>query len=137
MPLIEFRHCNSFLTEIPINPYPYVTGTGVMKEWNKCAQNCCNYVVTSLFRPQHDDIWFAFVLIILHQKSRKTPFRSSHQKCSIKKGLFKNFRKFIEQHLCQSPFLRMLQGSAWNYIKKRLWHKCFPLNFVNSLRTPF
>ena len=32
-------------------------------------------------------------------------FRSSHQKCSIKKGVLKNFAKFTGKHLCQSLFL--------------------------------
>ena len=26
---------------------------------------------------------------------------------------------------------------ACNFIKKRLWHRCFPVNFVKFLRTPF
>ena len=53
-------------------------------------------------------------------------FRCSHQRCSIKKGLLINFTKFSGKYLCQSPLL-----------KKRLWHRCFPVNFVKFLRTPF
>ena len=26
---------------------------------------------------------------------------------------------------------------ACNFIKKRLWHRCFPVNFAKFLRTPF
>ena len=26
---------------------------------------------------------------------------------------------------------------AWNFAKKRLWHRCFPVNFVKFLRTTF
>ena len=31
--------------------------------------------------------------------------RSSHQRCSIKKGALRNFAKFTGKHLCQSLFL--------------------------------
>ena len=40
-------------------------------------------------------------------------FRSSHQWCSIKKGVLKKFAKFTGKHLCQSLFLIKLQ--ACNY----------------------
>ena len=36
--------------------------------------------------------------------------RSSHQRCSVKKGALKNFAKFTEKHLCQSLFLIKLQA---------------------------
>ena len=41
-------------------------------------------------------------------------FRSSHRRCSIKKG-----------------FLRISQT------KNKLWNRCFPVNFAKFLRTPF
>ena len=56
-------------------------------------------------------------------------YRSSHHRCSIKKGILKNFAKFTGNHLYQS-----LGKIYW---KKRLWHMCFPVNFAKSLRTPF
>ena len=31
--------------------------------------------------------------------------RSSHQRCSVKKCVLRNFAKFLGKHLCQSPFL--------------------------------
>ena len=36
--------------------------------------------------------------------------RSSHQRYSIKKGVFKNFTKFTGKHLCQSLFLNKVAG---------------------------
>ena len=36
--------------------------------------------------------------------SKTSTSRSSHQRCSIKKGVLKNFAKFTEKHLCQSLF---------------------------------
>ena len=44
--------------------------------------------------------------------------RSSYQRCSVKK------KEFLE--ISQNPLL-----------KKRLWHRCFPVNFAKFLRTPF
>ena len=46
---------------------------------------------------------------------------------SYKKGVLRNFAKFTGKHLCQSLFL----------LKKRLRHRCFPVNFARFLRTPF
>ena len=46
-----------------------------------------------------------------------TKARSSRTEVFCKKGVLRNFAKFMEKHLCQ-----------------RLSHKCFP---VNLLRTPF
>ena len=44
-----------------------------------------------------------------------------------KKGVLKNFAKFTGKHLCQSLQLKL---------KKRLWRRCFPVNFAKFLRAP-
>ena len=41
-------------------------------------------------------------------------FRSTRQRCSVRKGILR-----------------------FNFIKKRLWYRCFPVNFRKFLRTPF
>ena len=43
------------------------------------------------------------------------------QTCSVKKGVLRNFAKFTEQHLCLRPAI---------LFKKRLCHRCFPVNFA-------
>ena len=64
--------------------------------------------------------------------------RSSHQRCSIKKGVLRNFTKFTGKHLCQSLFFNKVAGlRPATLLKKRLWHRYFPVNFVKFLRTPF
>ena len=64
--------------------------------------------------------------------------RSSHQRCSMKKGVLKNFTKFTGKHLCQSLiFNKLAVLRPATLLKKRLWHRCFPVNFVKFLRTPF
>ena len=67
-----------------------------------------------------------------------TSGRGSHQRCSVKKGFLKNFIKFTGKHLCQSLFLIKLQASGLQlFKKKKLWHRCFPVNFAKFLGTPF
>ena len=67
-----------------------------------------------------------------------THWKSSHQRCSIKKGVLRNFKKFIGKHLCQSLSFNKVEGlRPETLLKKRLWHRCFPVNFVKFLRTPF
>ena len=56
----------------------------------------------------------------------------------MKKGVFENFVKIKGKHLCQSLFFNKIAGlGPATLLKKRPWHRCFPLNFVNLLRTPF
>ena len=47
------------------------------------------------------------------------------------KGVLRNFTKFTIKHRCQSLFFNK------TLLKKRLYHRCFPVNFVKFLRTPF
>ena len=64
--------------------------------------------------------------------------RSSHQRCSIKKGALRNFAKFTGKHLCQSLFFnKVVNFKVATLLKKRLWHRCLPVNFTKFLRTPF
>ena len=65
-------------------------------------------------------------------------FRSSHQRCSIIKVVLRNFAKFTGKHLCQCLFFNKVVGlRTTTLLKKRLWHRCFPVNFAKFLRTPF
>ena len=56
----------------------------------------------------------------------------------MEKGVLRNFTKFTGKHLCQSLFFSKVAGlRPAALVKKRLWHRCFPVNFVKFLRTPF
>ena len=70
--------------------------------------------------------------------------RSSHWRCSIKngssrpevfweRGVLRNFAKFNRKHLCQSFFF----NRPATLLKKKLWHRCFHVNFAKFLRTTF
>ena len=64
--------------------------------------------------------------------------RSSRPKVFCKKGVLRNFTKFTGKHLCQSLFFNNVAGlRPATLLKKGLWRRCFPVNFVKFLRTPF
>ena len=49
-----------------------------------------------------------------------------------------NFAKLIGKHLYQNLFLNKVAGlRPATLLKKRFWHRCFPVNFTKFLRTPF
>ena len=55
-----------------------------------------------------------------------------------KKGVLRNFANFTRKHLSQSLFLNKVAGLSPAILsKKRLWRRCFPVNFAKFLRTPF
>ena len=56
----------------------------------------------------------------------------------MKKGLLRNFAKFTGKRLCQILFFNEVAGlRSATLLNKTLWHRCFPVNFVKFLRTPF
>ena len=59
--------------------------------------------------------------------------RSSRPEVFCKKDVLSNFTKFTGKHLYQS----LLFNRPATLLKKRLWHRRFPVNFVKFLRTPF
>ena len=77
-----------------------------------------------------------FQIFLKCSKSLK-PYRRSHPDVFCKKGILRNFTKFTGKHLCQSLFFNKVAGlRPATLLKKRLWHRCFPANFVKFLRTP-
>ena len=55
-----------------------------------------------------------------------------------KKDVLRKSAKFTGKHLCRSLFFNEIAGlSLATLLKKRLWHRYFPVNFEKFLRTPF
>ena len=73
---------------------------------------------------------YALLFALLYPSIASPTSRSSRPEVFCKKGALRNFAKFLGKHLCQSLMPATL-------IKKRLWHRCFPVNFAKFLRTPF
>ena len=61
--------------------------------------------------------------------------RSSYPEGFCKISVLKIFAKFTGKHLCWSLFNKFA-GQACNFIKKRLYHRCFPVKVMRFLRTP-
>ena len=70
---------------------------------------------------------FCYVFFLLFRESIMN-------KCFYKKAVFKYFAIFTEKHVCWSLFLNKnacLQ--SWNFIKKSLRRRCFPVKFPVKL----
>ena len=77
-----------------------------------------------------------FLMVVLFLELMK--FGSSRPEVFCKKGVLRNFAKFIGKHLCQSLFFNQVAGlRPATLLKKRLWCRCFSVNFAKFLRTPF
>ena len=89
------------------------------------------------------------VLQGIYQTSIKFTNRSSHQMCSSKKT-----EAVVRKCFVKKVFLEILQNSQETtcakvfsnkvtslkpatLLKKRIWHRCFPVNFRKFLETPF
>ena len=65
-------------------------------------------------------------------------YRSSHQRCFVRKDVLRNFTKLTGKHLCQSLFFNKVADlKPATSLKKRLCHRCFSVNFAKFLKTPF
>ena len=68
--------------------------------------------------------------MIIHRSNRPEEF--------CEKVVLRNFAKFTGKHLCQSLLLNKVAGLRLaTLLKKRPWHRCFPVNFAKFLRTLF
>ena len=75
--------------------------------------------------------WFFKVEAIIRRRSS----RSSRRRCSVKKSVFKYFANFTGKHLVGVFLIKLQTFKFYNFIKKRLQHKCFPVKFAKSIRT--
>ena len=69
-----------------------------------------------------------------HRLIPRTISRSSRLELLCIKGVFRNFGKFTGKHLCQSVFFNKVAGlGPATLLKKRFWHRCFPVNVAKFL----
>ena len=69
-------------------------------------------------------------------QSKYQQYKNSPERCSIKKGVLENSQNSQKNTCAKVSFFIKLQTSALK-LKKKLWHKCFPVNFEKFLRTSF
>ena len=60
------------------------------------------------------------------------------RRCSVRKDVLGSFTKFTGKHLCQRLFFnKVADPRPAALLKKKLWDRCFLVNFGEFLRTPF
>ena len=65
-------------------------------------------------------------------------FQKQPPELFYKKSVLRNFTQFTGKHLCLSlSFNKVAVLRPATLLKKKLWYRCLPLNFVKLLRTPF
>ena len=71
----------------------------------------------------------------INQKATCWRFRNSRPEMFCKNVVLKNFTKFTRKHVFQSLFFNKVADlRRATLLKKKLWHRCFPVNFVKFLR---
>ena len=56
----------------------------------------------------------------------------------MKKGVLEHLTNFTGKHPCQGFLFNKIPGLRdATLLKKRLWHRCFPVNFANFVRASF
>ena len=101
-------------------------------------KNICQRLLLHCTRTTH--CYLSVLLYIQHLLPHHHCYYSEAvvRRCSIKKGVLRNFAKFTGKHLCQSLFFDKIAGlRPATLLKKRLWHRRFPLNFAKFLRATF
>ena len=61
--------------------------------------------------------------------------RSNHRRCCVRKGVIRNFAKFIWKHLCQSLFFNKVE--AFNFIEKDTLAQVFSCKFWEISKNTF
>ena len=82
-----------------------------------------------------------WIIIIVQEKKCLVDLtlreKSSRSEVFSKKVVLRNFVKFTGKHLCQFLFLNKVVGMRpATLLKKRLWHRCFPVNFDRFFKIP-
>ena len=89
-------------------------------------------IITHNKNVDHSNLW-----TVAEKHRRVEPVA---QRCSVKMVFLEISQNLQERTYARVSFLIKLQ--VWGLrpstlLKKRLWHRCFPVNFVKFLRTPF
>ena len=76
----------------------------------------------------------------LPEKNLSKQNRSNHRRCSLRKGVLRNFAKFTRKHLCQSLFFNKaadLRPKACNFFKKETLEQVFSCEFCEISQNTF
>ena len=80
--------------------------------------------------------WFSKYFI--KQVETNQSFRSNLSQTFFKIGVLKTFAMFTGKHVCWNLFLiKCYCLNDYNFIKKKLQHRCFPVNIAKLFRAAF
>ena len=102
-----------------------------------------NFVPTTVFTSSHPYpcVWKAVIRDLTDTELKIFHFTRQKQPPEVfcnKKSVLRNIAKFTGKYLCQSLFFNKVAGlRPVTLLKKRLWHRYFPVNFAKFLRTSF
>ena len=67
-------------------------------------------------------------------KSYSSEYRSSHCRCSVRKGVLRNYAKITGKHLCQSIFFNKVAGRSSTLLKKEALAQVFSCEFCEIFK---
>ena len=89
------------------------------------------------FLKSYTDLWRNLFTWLSNSWQILSYSQKQPQEVFCKKSLLKNLAKFTGKHL-QSLFFNKVAGiKPATLLKKRLWHRCFPVNLAKFLRISF
>ena len=71
---------------------------------------------------------------LLYENSALYPNRSNHRRCSVRKGVLRNFTKFTESTCARVSFLINLQAQPCNFIEKETLAQVLSCEFYKSFK---
>ena len=78
------------------------------------------------------------MLVSTHDNIPSAQNRSSHLEVFCQRSVLKDVAKFTGKHLRQNLFFNKVTVlRSATLVRKRPWHRCFPMNFTMFLRTSF
>ena len=115
------------LLSLIIYQFPFATGYKLFKSNTRQSPLVSFYLyVFPMFR------WYS-----AYKTSSQILPEAVAQRCSVKKVFLEISRNSQENTCVRVSFSIKLQAEVCNFIKKRLWYRCFPVKFVKFPRTPF
>ena len=104
--------------------------TTLKQRWSDVEMLAGILVLVKIFK--NAEYFAEFMSIQFHESIKRQSSRG------VKIDDLQNFSKFTRKHLCQSFFFNKFAGlRPATLLKKRLWHRCFPLNFCEISKNIF
>ena len=82
-------------------------------------------------------IWNKFFSMNFSSSLKNTENKNRSRGVLWKEVFLEISQNSLENNHARASFLIKFRPQACSFIKKGHWHRCFPVNFVKFLRTPF